>query len=65
VNRMVQNLHPKVKSYLLFVTKPEPVRDLFSLATTVAEAVAVEERKRVFAAVKPWPVPGRLRVMWH
>jgi hypothetical protein len=50
---MVQNLHPKVKSYLLFVNKPESVRDLLSLATTVAEAMAVEEQgKRVFAAVK-------------
>jgi hypothetical protein len=58
VDRMVQNLHPKVKSYLLFVTKPESARDLFSLATTVAEAVAVEEqRKWVSAAVKPGPAP--------
>jgi hypothetical protein len=46
--------------------KPEFVRDLFSLATTVAEAVAVEEqRKRVSAAVKPGPGPRLLRVMWH
>jgi hypothetical protein len=58
VDRMVQNLHPKVKSYLLFVTKPESVRDLFLLATTVAEVVAVvEQRKRVFAAVMPGPGP--------
>jgi hypothetical protein len=58
VDRMGQNLHPKVKSYLLFASKPESVRDLFSLATTVAEAVAVEEqRKRLSAAVKPGPAP--------
>jgi hypothetical protein len=55
---MVQNLHPKLRSYLLFVTKPESVRDLFSLATTVAEKMAEEEqRKRVFAAVKPGSAP--------
>jgi C4-dicarboxylate transporter len=58
VDRMVENLHPKVKSYLLFASKPESVRYLFSLATTVAEAVAVEEqRKQLFAAVKPGPAP--------
>jgi hypothetical protein len=50
VHRMMQNLHPTVKSYLLFETRPESIRDLFSLATTVAEAVAVEEQRRRLAA---------------
>jgi hypothetical protein len=58
VDCMGQNLHPKVKSYLLLASKPESVRDLFSLAISVAEAVAVEEqRRRLSAAVKPGPAP--------
>jgi hypothetical protein len=44
VDRMLQNMHPRDKSYL-FASKPGSVRDLFSLATTVAEAVAVEEQR--------------------
>jgi hypothetical protein len=51
VDRMVQNLHPKVKSYLLFASRPESVRDLFLLATTVAETVAVEEQRKRLTAV--------------
>jgi hypothetical protein len=47
VHRMLQNIHPRIKSYLLFATKPESVRDLFSLATTVAEGVAVEEQRKL------------------
>jgi hypothetical protein len=58
VDRMVQNLHPKFKSYLLFASRPESVRDLFLLATTVAETVVVEEQHmRLTAVVKPKPVP--------
>jgi hypothetical protein len=34
VHRMVQNLHPRVKSYFLFAIRPESVRDLLSLATS-------------------------------
>ena len=53
VQRMLQNLHPKLKSYLLFATRPESIKDLFSLATTVAEAVAVEnQRKRTTASAQ-------------
>jgi hypothetical protein len=47
VHRMLQNIHPRIKSYLLFATKPESVRDLFSLATTVAEGVAAEEQRKL------------------
>jgi hypothetical protein len=28
VQRMLQNLHPRVKSYLLFVNRPESIQDL-------------------------------------
>ena len=58
VQCMLQNLHPKVKSYLLFANRPESVQDLFSLATTVAEAVAVEDqRKRTTATAQQGCVP--------
>jgi hypothetical protein len=50
VQRMVQNLHPQVKGHLLFATKPESVQDLFSLATAVAEAVAVDEQRKSLTA---------------
>jgi hypothetical protein len=50
VHRMLQNIHPPVKSYFLFANKPESVRDLFSLATTVAEAVATEEQRKLLTS---------------
>jgi hypothetical protein len=41
-----------VKAHLVFQNRPESVSDLFALATTVVEAVAVEEqRKRQVASV--------------
>lgn len=46
VQRMVQNLHPRVKSHCLFQNRPESVQDLYSLATTVSEAAAVEEQRK-------------------
>jgi hypothetical protein len=45
VCRMVQNMHPSVKSHLFFENRPQSVGDLFQLATTVTEAVAVEEQR--------------------
>jgi hypothetical protein len=60
VHQMVQNLHPTVKSYFLFDTKPGSIRDLFSLATTVAEAVTTEDqRKRLTAPVRQNGAPCR------
>jgi hypothetical protein len=44
VRRMVQNMHSTVKAHFVFESWPESVRDLFTLATTVTEAVAVEEQ---------------------
>jgi hypothetical protein len=46
VRRMLQNLHPAVRSYFVFETRPESVAEMFALATTVAEAVAVDEQRR-------------------
>jgi hypothetical protein len=54
VHRMLQNLHPKIRPHMLFVTEPESVSELFALATQVAEAVAVEEHRQNLATpVKP------------
>jgi hypothetical protein len=47
VHRMLQNMHPRVRSHMLFASKPESVHDMFALATTVAEAVAVEEQRKL------------------
>jgi hypothetical protein len=63
VHRILQNLHPRVKAHLLLATKPESVQDLFSLATTVAESVAVKEQRKSLTTVTrkrglPGPVPA-------
>jgi hypothetical protein len=47
VHRILQNLHPSVRSYLQFSDKPVSIRELFSLATIVAEAVAVEKQREL------------------
>lgn len=58
VHRILQNIHPRVKSYFLFETRPESVRDLYALATTVAEAVAIEDqRKRLSTPVQQEAAP--------
>jgi hypothetical protein len=46
VHRMVQNMHPSVKAYCLFESRPETVQELYALATIVAEAVAVEDQRK-------------------
>jgi hypothetical protein len=53
VHRMVQNMHPSVKAYCLFESRPVTVRELYSLATTVAEAVAVEDQRMRLNASGP------------
>lgn len=50
VHRIIQNLHPRVKGHLLFTARPESVKDLYALATTVAEGMAVEEQRKSLAA---------------
>ncbi|KDR12470.1 hypothetical protein L798_13772 [Zootermopsis nevadensis] len=59
VNRILQNLHPSVRSYLQFSDKPTSIGELFSLATTVAEAVAVEKQRdtagRLTSSSRPNP----------
>jgi hypothetical protein len=44
--RLAQNIHPLVCSHLAFVAEPKTIDELYSLATRVQEARAVEERRR-------------------
>jgi hypothetical protein len=61
VHRIVQNMRPKFKSHCIFSNRPESIADLLSLATMVAEAVAVEDQRRLKAGSFPRGVfPGRL-----
>jgi hypothetical protein len=46
VERMVQNIHPEVRSLLVFVTKPTSIKDLYSVASQVAEGRAIDERRK-------------------
>jgi hypothetical protein len=55
VHRMVQNIHPSVRSQLLFVSEPKSIRELFSLATEVAERRAIEDRRKFFEHRSPKP----------
>jgi hypothetical protein len=49
VHRMLQNMHPRINSHL-FASKPQSVQDLYSLAMTVGEAVAVEDQRKLSTA---------------
>jgi hypothetical protein len=52
VQRMLHNIHQRVTAYFLFASKPESVQDFLSLATAVAEAVAVEEQRKSLTTTK-------------
>jgi hypothetical protein len=51
VQRMLQNMHPRTRSHLLFASKPQSVQEFYSLSTTVAEAVAVEDQRKLSTAL--------------
>jgi hypothetical protein len=59
VCRILQNIHPSVRSYLMFSNKPMTIKELFSLATTVAEAVAVEKQRESVASGSSRVVEGK------
>jgi hypothetical protein len=50
---MVQNIHPSVRSHLVFVSEPKSTRELYSLATQVAEGRAIEDRRKFFEHRSP------------
>lgn len=45
VERIVQSIHPEVRSSLVFEAKPASIEDLYSVASRVAEGRAVDERR--------------------
>ena len=47
VHRLVQNMHPWVRSHLVFETKPNSIADLYALATRVAENRALDKQRAV------------------
>ena len=53
VQRIVQNLHPKIRSHCIFQKRPESISELFSLSTAVKEAIAVEDQRKQRAASLP------------
>jgi hypothetical protein len=59
VRRIFQNLHPTVRAHLQFSDRPTTIKELFSLATSVAEAVAVERQRESVSSVPAKPVEGK------
>lgn len=53
VHRLIQNIHPNVRSQLIFVSEPHSIQELLSLASQVAEARAVDERRRALDCKAP------------
>jgi methyl coenzyme M reductase alpha subunit len=53
VHRMVQNIHPNVRSQLVFASKPKSIKDLYSLASQVAESRAIDDRRKFFEHQAP------------
>ncbi|PNF36842.1 hypothetical protein B7P43_G09252, partial [Cryptotermes secundus] len=46
VQRTVQNMHPRVRSYLVFGSKPTTISELQALASHVAEARAIDAQRQ-------------------
>jgi hypothetical protein len=46
IDRVLQNLHPQVRSHLIFTEKPKIFPDVFVFASAVAEAVVIEKQHR-------------------
>ncbi|PNF31022.1 hypothetical protein B7P43_G18038 [Cryptotermes secundus] len=46
VQRIVQNIHPRVRSYLVFGSKPSTISELHALASHVAEARAIDAQRQ-------------------
>jgi hypothetical protein len=48
VHCMVQNIHPNVRSWLVFASEPKSIKDLYSLASQVTEGRAIEDWRKLF-----------------
>jgi hypothetical protein len=53
VHRMVQNIHPNVRSRLVFASEPKSFKDLYSLASQVAEGRAIDDQRKVLEHYAP------------
>jgi hypothetical protein len=50
---MAQNIHPNVRSRLVFASEPKSIKDLYSLASQVAEGRAIDDRRTFFGHHAP------------
>jgi hypothetical protein len=48
VHRMVQNIHTNVRCRLVFASESKSIKDLYSLASQVAEGRAIDDRRKFF-----------------
>jgi hypothetical protein len=53
VHRVVQNIHPSVRSRLVFASEPKSISDLYFLASQVAEGRAIDDRRRELERYAP------------
>jgi hypothetical protein len=53
VHRMVQNIHPNVRSRTVFAPEPKFIKDLYSLASQVAAGRATDDRRKFFEHQAP------------
>jgi hypothetical protein len=53
VHPMVQNIHPNVRSQLVFESEPKSVKDLYLPAIQVAECPAIDDRRKFFEHQAP------------
>jgi hypothetical protein len=59
VRRIVQNIHPHVRSLLVFAAEPKSIKDLYSLASQVAEGRALDDRRKDLERGAPTVNPTR------
>jgi hypothetical protein len=53
VRRIVQNIHPCVRSRLIFVSEPKSIEELRLLASHVAEGCAIDDRRKILGTHPP------------
>jgi hypothetical protein len=53
VRRIVQNIHPCVRSQLMFVSEPKSIAELHLLASHVAEGRVIDDRRKILGTHPP------------
>jgi hypothetical protein len=64
VRRMVQNIHLNSRSQLAFASEPKSIKDLYSLASQVAEGRAIDDRRKFFEHQAPTVNPSRVSAIF-